>query len=125
MEFFKIRERHTKNGIEIFPDFIVGHHNDFMVRGHSFYAIFDEATGFWSTDESKVQELVNKELYSYYRKRKDLIQDDIGSVSVLYLSSYNSGAWSKYKRYLKDMYDNYKELDSELTFANDIRKRED
>ena len=122
MDFFKIRSRNTKTGVEIFPDFIVGHHKDFMVRGHSFYAIFDSETGLWSTDESKVQELVDRELNEY---QKEHWNDFDGSVTVQYLSSYNSGSWSKYKRYLKEMYDNYVELDSELTFANEIRIRED
>lgn len=122
MEFFKIRARNTKQGVEIFPDFIVGHHNDFMVRGHSFYAIFDSKTGLWSTDESKVQELVDEELYEYYKRYSDGFD---GNVSVQYLSSYNSGSWSKYKRYLKDMYDNYRDLDSKITFVNDKCVRED
>ena len=122
MDFFRIRERNTKTGIEIFPDFIVGHHRDFMVRGHSFYAIFDESTGLWCQDESKVQELVDKELREHLELRKDVFE---GPVSVQYLSSYNSGSWSKFKRYLKDMYDNYTELDSKLTFANETRVKED
>ena len=122
MDFFRIREKSTKTGIEIYPDFIVGHHKDFMVRGHSFYAIFDKETGFWSTDESKVQEIVDNELRAAYDKRKDGFD---GSITVQYLSSYNSGSWSKYKRYLKDMYDNYMELDDTITFANDTRVRED
>lgn len=122
MDFFKIRERSTKTGIEIYPDFIVGHHKDFMVRGHSFYAIFDASSGLWSTDESKVQEIVDNELHAYYIKRKDNFD---GNISVNYLSSYNSGSWSKYKRYLKDMYDNYRELDDVLTFANDNRNLDD
>ena len=122
MDFFKIRERSTKTGIEIYPDFIVGHHKDFMVRGHSFYAIFDASSGLWSTDESKVQEIVDNELHAYYTKRKDNFD---GNISVNYLSSYNSGSWSKYKRYLKDMYDNYRELDDVLTFANDNRNLDD
>lgn len=122
MEFFKIKVRHTKQGAEIFPDFIVRHSNDFMVRGHSFYAIFDSDTGLWSTEENKVQELVDKELYEYYQK---YAKDFDNNVTVQYLSSYNSGSWAKYKRYLKDMYDSYTELDSKLTFANDIRERTD
>ena len=83
MDFFRIRERNTKTGIEIFPDFIVGHHRDFMVRGHSFYAIFDESTGLWCQDESKVQELVDKELREHLELRKDVFE---GPVSVQYLS---------------------------------------
>lgn len=122
MDFFKIRERNTKNGVEIYPDFIVGDYPDFMVRGHAFYAIFDESTGFWSTDERMVQTIVDRELYLYYQKRSEQFD---GLVSVQYMSSYSSGSWARYRKYLKDMYDNYVELDSKLTFANQTRKRED
>ena len=123
MDFFKIRTKVTRNGVEIYPDFIVGHHKDFMVRGHSFYAIFDSETGLWYTDESKVQELVDKELQEY---QKTIYDDTISeAVSVKYLSNYSSGSWASYKRYLKDMYDNYHDLDSKITFVNDSCTRED
>lgn len=122
MEFFKIRERNTKNGVEIYPDFIVGHHKDFMVRGHAFYAIFDESTGMWSMDESMVQSIVDNALAEYYNKR---VESFDGVTSVKYMSSYNSGSWTRYRKFVKDMYDNYVELDRELTFSNQTRKRED
>lgn len=122
MDFFKIRERNTKNGVEIYPDFIVGPSKDLMIRGHAFYAIFDKESGLWSTNEADVQRLVDAELYSYYKRRQEAFD---GLVVVQYMSSYTSQTWSKYKKYLKDMYDSYKVLDSKLTFMNQERTRED
>lgn len=122
MDFFKIREKNTKNGIEIYPDFIIGKHSDFMIRGHDFYAIFDSNTNMWSTNESDVQKIVDNELYDYYNKRKDNFE---GVISVQYMSSYNSQSWGRYKRYLRDMYDVYTPLDTKLTFADQECKKSD
>ena len=122
MDFFKIRERNTKNGLEVYPDFIVGPSKDLMIRGHAFYAIFDRESGLWSTNEADVQRLVDQELYLYGDKRQKSFD---GLVSVQYMSSYSSQSWSKYKKYLKDMYDSYKILDSTLTFQNQTKSRDD
>lgn len=115
MSFFKIRERNTKNGIEIYPDFIIGCHDDLMIRGREFYAIFDKETDLWSTNEADVQRIVDKELYSYYEKREESFD---GVVNVQYMSSYSSRAWSSYRKYVRDSFDFYKPLDSKLIFAN-------
>ena len=66
MDFYRIVERSAKNGvIEIYPDFQVCRSQDLMIRGKSFYAIWDEDRGFWSTDEYDVQRLVDKDLRAY------------------------------------------------------------
>ena len=122
MDFFIIRERNTKRGIELYPDFVVGKHRDFMVRGHSFYAIFDEDVGMWSQDETLVQKIVDKELYLAKEKRQ---KDFDGVISVQYMANFTSTSWSKYKKYLKETVDNYKILDQKLIFQNQKCKRED
>ena len=122
MDFFKIRERNTKNGVELYPDFIIGNHNDFMTRGHSFYAIYDEATGFWSTDEAMVQRIVDDALAKKYKERSE---DSDAIISVQWMKSYGSHSWTNYRKFTKDMYDCYHELDSELTFSNQTRSRND
>ena len=115
MDFFKIRERNTRRGIELYPEFIVGKHKDFMVKGHAFYAIFDYESGMWLKDETKVQEIVDEELYQEYQKRRDNLD---GVVSVMYMHNFATNSWSRYKKYLKETIDNYVDLDQELTFQN-------
>ena len=122
LDFFKIRERNTKNGIEIYPDFIVGFHKDFMIRGHDFYAIYDVENGLWSTSEADVQRLVDAELYSYYERR---IESFDGVPTVQYMSSYSSKAWSNYKKFIKDSFDYYVPLDGKLIFANQKHDKSD
>jgi hypothetical protein len=71
MDFFRICTRETKGAQEIYPDFTVGRSKDLMVRGKSFYAIWDENLGLWSTDEYDVQRIVDAELDEFARKYKD------------------------------------------------------
>ena len=91
MDFFTVGVREIERGphkgqFEIFPDFVVGRSKDLMVRGRSFYAIWDEEAGLWSTDEYDVQRLVDKELAEYAEKAKA----DGQEVKVKYMKSFGS-----------------------------------
>jgi hypothetical protein len=69
LDFLRIKERSSKNGVvEVYPDFLVRRSEDLMVRGNSFYAIWDEAKNLWSTDEYDVQRIVDAELQAYKEK---------------------------------------------------------
>ena len=60
MDFYTIKERSAKNGVvEVFPDFRVTRSQDLMVRSKSFYAVWDQEAGMWSTDEYDVQKLID------------------------------------------------------------------
>lgn len=119
MDFFSIATRENKNGtVDIFPDFIVGRSKDLMIRSRSVYAVWDEAKGLWSQDEYDVQRLVDAELKAY----ADTLN---GPVSVKYLRSGNSQAWTKFIAHVKNLSDNYHTLDENLTFANQEVKRSD
>jgi hypothetical protein len=118
MDFFTIRTKETKEGIDVYPDFIVGRSNDLMVRGRSFYAIWDDDRGLWSTDEYDVQRLVDNELNSFVKK-------DGPTYKVKYLQSFNGQGWSQFRRFLQNISDNSHQLDSSLTFANSEVKKTD
>lgn len=93
-----------------------------MVRGKAFYAVFDKETNMWSTDEYDVQRLVDQELYKE-KEEVDKTTDNI--VEVESCSSFSSGSWKRFKDYIKNMPDNYKDLDMKITFSNDNVKRTD
>ena len=64
MDFFEIGHRTTKKGnIEVFPSFIVRDSEDLMVRGKSFYAIWNEDAGLWSLNEFDVVRLIDRQLF--------------------------------------------------------------
>lgn len=123
MDFYQIKERSTKNGtIEVYPDFQVGRSNDLMIRGKSFYAIWDEEKRLWSTDEYDVQRLVDKELMEY---RDKLVKKTDGTVRVKLMSEFSTNTWTQYRNYLAHMSDNSHQLDESLTFQNTEVKKKD
>ena len=126
LDFFSIEVKQTKKAgylqYEVSPVFKVGHSKDLMVRGKSFYAIWDESTGLWSTDEYDVVPLVDNELI---KKAKDIEEKHPDSFcNVKLLENYNTGSWDAFKRFLSKVSDNSKDLDSHVTFANDVVKKE-
>lgn len=122
MDFFQIGTRDAKGGVvEVYPDFIVGRSKDLMVRARSFYAIWDEEAGLWSTDEYRVQELVDQELYEF----ADKLKKDGLVCTVKSLRSFRSNSWTQFKNYVNNLSDNSHQLDQHLTFKNSEVVKED
>jgi len=93
-----------------------------MVRGKSFYAIWDESLGLWSTDEYDVQRLVDEELHAAGK----VLEGESGKeVHVKYLGSFNTNGWSQFQKFLKNVSDNSHQLDDHLVFSNTEVKKSD
>lgn len=120
MDFFTIQVKQTKkagySSYEVFPIFKVCHSKDLMVRGKNFYAVWDESTGMWSTDEYDIVPLVDSELNAKAKEIKEAHPDS--AISVKILEYYNTGSWDAFKRFLSKVSDNSKDLDTNITFAN-------
>lgn len=129
MDFVRVRHKEKQKNvgesrqtiIEVFPAFSVIPSRDLMVRGKEFFAIWDEDVGFWSMDEYRARELIDRELYAY---ADTLTAPEDGYISVHSLRDFSSQAWSSWRRYLASLPDHYQDLDGELTWASDERKRE-
>ena len=118
MDFFQICTRESKNGIEVYPDFIVGRSRDLMVRSRSFYAIWDESISLWSTDEYDVQRIVDDELRAYAEKN--------GITSgVKYMRVFSNNVWNQFRKFVSQISDNSHQLDENLVFANTPVKKSD
>jgi hypothetical protein len=123
MDFYRIREQTGKNGVvEIYPDYRIKRSEDLMIRGKSFYAIWDEERNLWSTDEYDVQRLVDKELQEYKDKRE---KEQPGVYRVKYLGDYSSSSWLQFRTYIQHLSDNSSQLDETLTFSNTEVKKGD
>lgn len=116
MDFYQILCRETKNkDMELYPDFVIGRSKDLMVQGHSFYAIWDEERGLWSRDEYDVQRLVDQELQA----EAERLKAETGiQYTPKFLRSFNSNTWTQFKKYLANISDNSRPLDSKILFAN-------
>jgi len=125
MDFYEIKERNPKKGvIQICPDFSVNRTKDLMVRGKSFYAVWNEESGMWSTDEYDVPRIVDRDLYSYRDEMLKTRQID-GIVEVKSMKDFSTNSWVNFRRYMNLISDNSHQLDSKLTFANTEVKKKD
>lgn len=125
MDFVKIIERSKKRDeVEIFPDFQTGEVKDLLGRGKSFYAIWDEERGLWSTNENDVQRLVDKELWDYINEMREK-RNFSGSLSIKTLKSNSSGMWNQFTQYMRRFPDSGIQLDSKLTFLSTTVKKKD
>ncbi len=112
-----------RNGVtEVYPDFIVKPSEDLMVKGRSFYAIWDSSINMWTTNEFRVAQLVDEELREFANTMKFNNGDP---VKIKYMSSFESGVWKSYKDYLMKMPDTDTQLDRTVTFQNSEVKRTD
>lgn len=119
MDFYQISVKETKNGAPLlYPDWTVGRSKDLMVRGRSFYAIWDEKAGLWSTDEYDVQRLVDEELHRFNSEHENRYQ-------VQNMRSFNTNVWSTFRKFVQNISDNHHPLDEKLTFANTEVKKSD
>lgn len=123
MDFYRIVTQEKKDGsLLLRPDWKVGRSNDLMTRSGSFYAIWDETRGMWSTDIYDVQRLVDEDLY----KRQAELEAKTGlSYQVATMESHGSKLWDEFTRYIRNSGNNSHNLDEKLVFADTIVKRED
>lgn len=120
MDFYRISQKETKEGLEVYPSFQVQMNEDLMVRGRDFYAVWDEERGLWSTDSYRLREMVDRDLYEYIKT----IEYE-GEIIPKYLRNSDNGRWTKFRNYVKDLDDSFVPLDSKLTFLTDEVKKSD
>jgi hypothetical protein len=115
MDFYQIRVKESKEGLELYPDFMIGRSQDLMVQGRTFYAIWDEENKVWSRDEFDVQRLVDEDMEREAARLKEKTGVDY---KIKYMRSFNSNSWKQFRKFLAHISDNSRPLDSKLIFAN-------
>ena len=128
MDFFKVKVSPPKGKrkpyYSIYPEFYATNSTDLMIRGNSFYAIWDEEKNIWSLNEMDAIKLIDAEIKETYLQFKKEHPDE--TVEVLYLRNISNRMLDQWKHYTKRLLcDNAKQLDSRLTFSNDVVKKED
>ena len=115
VDFMRISQAYKKGAVEVYPKFVVGNRSqDLMIRGSDFYAVWLEDEGRWSTDESDLIELIDRELDKYCEEH-----NFDSSVKVLHMWDSETGmidSWHKYCQ--KQMRDKFHQLDEKLIFSN-------
>ena len=124
LDFMTVTYRNTKNGIEVYPKFIVKtNHEDLMIRGSDFYAIWDEDLGVWSTDEGDAIRLIDQEIDKYIEDNKNFLN---GNVIKKYMWDSESGSIDRWHKYCqKQQRDSFHMLDENLIFSNSDTNKKD
>jgi energy-coupling factor transporter ATP-binding protein EcfA2 len=123
MDFYKIVivEKKDKT-LQVRPDWKVGRSDDLMTRSGSFYAIWDEERGLWSTDIYDVQRLVDQDLLRYSKH----MEEKTGlAYSVAKLEDNSTKLWDEFQRFIRNSGNNSHHLDEKLIFADTKVKKED
>lgn len=98
----------------IYPEFIVGHSDDLMIRGGAFYAVWDAESGFWSKDPGRVAAIVD----SAMREKASEFYDG-ANLDIRWMRDFSTKKWSEFLSYCNSLPDSYEELDCRVIFAND------
>jgi phage/plasmid-associated DNA primase len=123
LDFLKPAKRLVKGTIQIYPKFIVRKSEDLMIRGSDFYAIWNEDTHFWSTDEDDAIALIDREL-DIYAEQVRKVEDK--PIVILHLWDSESGMIDLWHKYCKQQRrDFYHSLDEYLMFDNSECKKTD
>ena len=122
LDFVSVNASSPKRGVtDIYPEFLVKQHpRDLMIRGKSFYAVWDEEKGLWSKSEGDVQRLVDDMVM---KKAEEYETTDRKSVKLM--SNFSSKKWTEWLTYCKSMPDCYHELDDRIIFSNTPVKKTD
>lgn len=123
MDFYQVKEREgrKKGCLEVYPDFRVVRSKDIMVRGNSFYAIWDESVGLWSTDEYDVPRLIDEDIKAH-------TVTTVGEFSEIhrkYLGNFSSNSWLNFRSFVGHLSDSSTQLDENLVFSNQEVKKSD
>ena len=123
LDFLIISSRPTKNGVQIFPKFrLYPKSKDLMIRGRDFYAVWNEETGLWSTNEDECFAMIDRELDRYVEENRARFEKD---PQILYMWDSASGMVDTFHKYCqRQMRDSYETLDEELIFSNTETNRD-
>lgn len=120
LDFVNISCKLNKAGVmEVAPSFKVIRSKDLMIRGNSFYSIWDDELQKWSTDEFDAIRLIDQMTLNYAQEKYG---DNASPQLLVNADNCLIDKWKKYCQ--KQAINNFTPLDETLIFSNMERKRE-
>ena len=119
LDFVGITTKTKNNHTDTYPSFKVVRSKDLMVRGNSFYGIWDESKQSWSVDEFEAIRLIDDCTFRWAEEHPDKageLQFMVNADNCLI------DKWNKYCQ--KQAINNYVPLDETLVFSNTPRTRD-
>ena len=128
MDFYGIEvvEKERPLRWEIIPEFYNEDSDDMMIRGHDFYAVWDEESKMWSKNIMVIRRRIDNDIKVKYNQMKDTRAD--GSKQKIvpkYMRSDSSGSWHRFRRYIDGLPDHFHQLDEKITFQDTVTEKHD
>lgn len=125
VDFMMVTKETVKKDIVVIkPKFIIKNSKDLMIKGGEFYAMYNEKTSMWITSEYDAIQIVDDIIKEYYYDYKEKYGEG-QTIIVKYLWDASSGSIDSWHKYCeKQMSDNWKQLDTSLTFTNSLITRD-
>lgn len=121
LDFVEVKANSAaKNVVAVSPEFIARRSKDLMIKGGSFYAIWNEKTGFWSKSEYDAQMIIDNEIMKFSNE-----YDTSDKKVIKLLRNFSSKKYQEFQLYCRSMPDNYHELDDRIVFSNTEIKKTD
>lgn len=121
LDFVSINKIETKSGFKLQPELSVITRDCLMTRGHAFYAVWDFEAGAWTFDELRVPSLINVLMQEAFDGLPD---HEKPFTTISDIGRFRTSEWSSFKAYCKQLPDKARDLDVEVTFANETPPRE-
>jgi len=117
------RNDEKKGFVYIYPKFIIKSSKDLMIRGGDFYAVWDESSQRWSTNEQDLISLIDAELNAYAEEHENEFRL---TPVVQHMWDAETGMIDRWHKYCqKQSRDNYHQLDERLIFSNEEVHKDD
>lgn len=121
LDFVSINKIETKSGFKLQPELSVITRDCLMTRGHAFYAVWDFEAGAWTFDELRVPSLINALMQEAFNSLPD---HEKTFTTISDIGRFRTSEWSSFKAYCKQLPDKARDLDVEVTFADENPPRE-
>jgi len=126
MDFYEIKVRKCRDGhFDIYPEFIIGDTKDLMIRGKDFYAVYDESKHMWNRNPKFLQKIIDRDLWNKWTEMKQNARYEGASFELKLMREESSGSWNRFIKYVKNLPDDYHQLDEKIAFQDTDIKRED
>lgn len=128
-DFIDIKSKLVRGNLQYYPAFKVESGiKDLMFKDKDFYALYNEATGLWITNEAEAVGLIDNsmriEVEKYYGPQ--YTENGVRKYEILYLRDSDNGMIDKFHKYVQlQMKSSYKLLDQKIIFSNQKVKRTD
>ena len=124
LDFLKVKLVSNNRRTVIEPEFIMNSSvKDIMIKGKSFYAIFDSDTNLWVTNRNEAIDIIDREIYRLVESDRNLKSSD---ATVLYLKYTSNGMCERFLKFCEKICgDNFVKLNQKVKFKGDKLSRKD